>query len=455
MRWIKLTTIGLLCLLAGSHLRSLSSAISNRPTSAPPLTSLNRIAAVDTWTLYDPNPNHLWNRLYRSLYQRVTRDGKDFGYDELDPLLWSSTKYLLSSPACQQATTVLDEFLSTHGERLISDPMKRALLQRDIWAVFDWTTEVRIESRDKADLQLRLVKVMKRLALSSAEIKRLPNTYDQATTSRTFAPAYNPNHPEQPFLPRDLFDSNGPWVQLSGRGGDTIARGHTGAFSGRSVFMIFMRLPGRRDATVAYLSKLSEFHHPWLQDREGPGGLRPNPGLPQFPPATELALVRMILLIDDQGNLQATNLVEDVQIRVHRTVPNSIDNSRNAARAAMDVGEFKLSRTKLFAGESGGLRELGNDDTEFPIFASHGIDLFEADFAGVQFERMLREPLQFCAACHSRSGVHSVLSRAGRVLVPSWDPNYEAEGTKGWKQRQSNWVLLQGLWRSDAELGSR
>jgi hypothetical protein len=158
----------------------------------------------------------------------------------------------------------------------------------------------------------------------------------------------------------------------------------------------------------------------------------------------------MILLIDDQGNLQATNLIEDAQIRVHRIVPSSIDNSRNAARAAMDVGEFKLSRTKLFAGESGGLRELGNEDTEFPIFASHGIDLFEADFSGVQFERMLREPLQFCAACHSRSGVHSVLSRAGRVLVPSWDPNYEAGGTKGWKQRQSNWGLLQGLWHSDA-----
>jgi hypothetical protein len=109
----------------------------------------------------------------------------------------------------------------------------------------------------------------------------------------------------------------------------------------------------------------------------------------------------------------------------------------------------------LFAGESGGLRALGNGETEFPIFASHGIDLFEGSFAGIQFERMLRASLQFCAACHSRSGVHSMLSRAGRVLIPSWDPNYEAEGTKRWKQRQSNWGLLQRLWRSDAELGRR
>jgi hypothetical protein len=121
----------------------------------------------------------------------------------------------------------------------------------------------------------------------------------------------------------------------------------------------------------------------------------------------------------------------------------------------MDVSEFKLSRTKLFAGESGSLRALGNGDTEFPIFASHGIDLFEGSFVGIQFERMLRAPLQFCAACHSRSGVHSMLSRAGRVLTPSTNPNYEAEVTKGWKRRQSNWGLLQRLWSPESQLGSR
>jgi hypothetical protein len=155
----------------------------------------------------------------------------------------------------------------------------------------------------------------------------------------------------------------------------------------------------------------------------------------------------MILLIDSEGKLQTTNLVEDVQIRVHRIVPNTLDESRRSARAAMDVGEFKLSRTKLFARENGGLRQLGPADTEFGIFRSHGDDIFEADLAGASFERMLRVPLQFCAACHTRPGVHSMLSRSGRVLIPAWDPNYEDEGTMGWKHRQYNWGLLQGLWR--------
>jgi len=41
-----------------------------------------------------------------------------------------STRYLLTNPAYQQASSILDEFASTHGEKLIKDPTKRAMLQR-------------------------------------------------------------------------------------------------------------------------------------------------------------------------------------------------------------------------------------------------------------------------------------------------------------------------------------
>jgi hypothetical protein len=452
MRWIKLAMISLLMLLAGSQLRFLSSASRREPLSFPRPNLRPGTATSDSWKLYDPAPGHLWNRLYRALYQRVTHDGKDYGYDELDPLLWDQTRYLLTNPAYDQANTLLDEFISTHAEKTIKDPMKRAILQRDLWAVFDWTTQVPIESREKTNLQVKLAQVMKRLALSPEEIAKLPNTYDQAARTRTFAAAYDLGRPEQPFLPPDLFSANGPWVQLSSRGGDTIARAHTAAFSGRSVFLIFMRLPEGRDATIKYLTKLADFRNPWIPDPQEPTRLAPNPDLPQFPAGTALALIRMMVLVDNQGNLQPTSLIEEIQIRVHRAVPNTIENSRNPARAAMDVGEFKLSRTKLFAGESGGLRALGKEDTEFPIFQSHGDDLFDANLIGIQFERLLRVPLQFCAACHSRSGVHSMLSRAGRVLVPSWDPTYETNGTRAWKARQYNWGLLRGLWQTQPAL---
>ena len=403
-----------------------------------------------TWTSYDRDPNHIWNRLYRALYRRESPDGKEYGYDELDPLLWAHTKNLLTDPGNRQAIEVLDEFLVSHGERAINDPLKRAILQRDLWAVFDWTARVSEEPLRKSNLQNKLFEVIRRLALHSEEIAKLPDSYQAAIKSKAFLAAYDPEKNNVPFLPADLFDPNGPWVMLSARGGRPIAMEHISFFSGRSVFLIFMHLPGGRKATLDYLKSLYSFAKPWLPNPDGPGGAMPNPDLPEFPPGTELALVRKAMLIDNEGNLQPTNIVEDIQIRVHRTIPTEImpglNLDRNEARAALDVFEFKFSRLKLFAGESGGLRAVQVGEKEFALFRSHDFD----------FEQ--REPLAACASCHFRPGVHSMLSR-GRLepggsqrveVLPSWDLNYEANSTKWWKGTQYNWGLFQGLWRSRA-----
>jgi len=176
--------------------------------------------------------------------------------------------------------------------------------------------------------------------------------------------------------------------------------------------------------------------------------------LPEFPAGTQLASVREIVLIDNHGNLQPTNIIEDVQIRVHRAIPaipreipSALNTSRNEARTALDVFEFKLSRSKLFADESGGIRSVAAREKEFALFRSHGID----------FEQ--RESLQSCASCHFQPGIHSMLSR-GRMepggmeraeVIPAWDLNYEANETKGWKGRQYNRGLLQGLLRPQPE----
>lgn len=59
-------------------------------------------AAEKQVAVYDQDPEHLWNRLYR-------------------------------------AVAVLDEFLSTHGRDRASGDLKRALLLHDVWAAFDLT----------------------------------------------------------------------------------------------------------------------------------------------------------------------------------------------------------------------------------------------------------------------------------------------------------------------------
>ena len=399
------------------------------------------------WILYDRDPNHPWNRLYRALYRRESPDGKEYGYDELDPLLWAGTKDLVVEPGYGRTIGVLDEFLTSHSERAINDPLKRAILQRDLWAVFDWTIRTGRESSQTVNLQNKLFEIIRRLALRPEEISRLPDSYQAAIKSRAFPAFYDPDKRTQAFLPPDLFDRAGPWVMLSARGGQPIAITHVSFFSGRSLFLIFMRLPGGRAATLDYLKSLDSIRKPWLPDANGPEGVMPNPQVPEFPPGTELALVRKAMLIDKEGKLQPSNIVEDIQLRVHRTIPAEIlpmhNIDRDDARRALDVFEFKFSRRQLFAGE-GGLRAVQVGEEEFALFASH-------DF---EFER--RQPLVGCASCHFRPGVHSMLSR-GRLagtarveVVPSWELNYEPELTKSWKGRQYDWGLLQGLWRARA-----
>ena len=454
MRWIEPAIVSVWLLLLGSNIAFLGSAISNRQASvrlkSPLLLRSHSTPAFESWRLYDPDPNHLWNRLYRSLYRREGRDGRQYGYDELDPLLWPNTKYLLTNPSYQQAVTLLDEFLSTHAERAIANPLKRAIFQRDLWAIFDWTTEVSNDSTDKLNLQIKLVQVMKRLALSPDQIAALPNTYQEAVNAKAFATTYDLNNAGRALLPPDLFDPRGPWVRFSLRGGSPVAPSHVQGFSGRSVFLVFMHLPEGRDATLKYLQKLAEFPRPWIPDPEDPRRLLPNANLPQFPAGTQLALVREMALIDSRGEFRPTNIVEDIQIRVHRTIPSEIPDAlntdRNEARRALEVHEFKLSRSKLFAGESGGLRTIAAGETEFPLFQSHGIDLFE-EISG-PFERELRVSLSACSSCHFRPGIHSVLSRGRGDIIPSWDLNYDASETKWWKRRQYDWGLLQGLWQS-------
>jgi hypothetical protein len=46
-----------------------------------------------TVRLYHDNPNHLWNRLHAALFVRVAADGREYGGDRVDPLLWIGTKY--------------------------------------------------------------------------------------------------------------------------------------------------------------------------------------------------------------------------------------------------------------------------------------------------------------------------------------------------------------------------
>jgi hypothetical protein len=437
--------------------------------------SRNLLPAEIPVTIYDSNPSHLWNRLYAALRVRQDRQRNRIGEDSLDPPLWSETEHLLSEPSHEHVMGTLDEFLQRHGETLLLDPVKRAMMQRDLWAVFDWSVAQFPSNgrpgydKQKRELQMRLAAVLRRLALTPNAIQSLPNNYAEAVAAGAFAKEYDPAHPDQPFLPPDLFDPHGSWAGISpspeSDGG--VAPMHNFNFSGRSSFRVFVRLPGGHKATMDYFRTLWNFPQPWIQAQGAVNDDQTalNPDLPSFPAGTEVALVRSATLIDNQGNLAASSITESVQIRVYHTITRSEERNfgnGNMADIVRNTGQYfyeiRLSRPQLFSGKNGGLRALGRDEREFLTFQSKGDDPIEEPGSDPRFESNAIPELQGCIFCHFGGGVRSLNSRES-LLRPhrmQKDPENSDYGSIyggdnsaiEWKQNHFDWGLLNGYWKA-------
>jgi hypothetical protein len=432
-------------------------------------TAVKSQTVANSLPVYDENPAHIWNRLYVALRVRTDQQGNIYGVDSLDPMLWETSEQLLSQPSHGVALRVMDEFLRTHAETQIQDPLKRALLQHDLWAVFDWSVE---QSRIKApkyvreirELQTRLAEVLKRVALTPAQIKFLPDNYAQAVASGAFAAKYNPAQPQQPFLPPDLFDPSGPWVCVTpspesfGNGG--VAKVHFGSVSGRSIFLVFVRLPEGRQATLDYFQTLWNFPQPWVANQAASAQSRPNPDLPTFPAGTQVALVRQMMLFDDHGNVVVSPVVESLQMRIYREITTTPVNFISATptatlrRSGQDFFEFTLSRSLLFSGTHGGLRATGPDDSGPSTFMTHGQD--EIDGNSPMRARQFGHTMQRCVNCHSGGGLNSFnsldsLLKPMRSQLEHQDVNYgprywSEENAIWWKEHRYDWGLLNGYW---------
>jgi len=374
------------------------------------------------WNIYDPDPQHLWNRLFRQFYRRTTNDGREYGWDSLDPLLWYDTTYLLEGTSYRQTISVLDEFLSTKGKDLITDPLQRAIFQRDMWAVFDWlTVRSDIYPTQSKELQRRLAQVIQKVALTEDEILSLPDSYEAAIKSKSFEPNYQSQTPNIGFLPPDLLHPDSEWVCL-GREGGPIAMTHTEEFPffGRSVFLVFIRVPGGREATLRFLQELNEKRPLTLQLAD-----------------TEVALVRRAMVINDQGDITPSPITESVQIRHFVYVGESF--------ASQNFYEFQFNRASLFAGAAGGFQPVAR---EFMMFSSHG-DVFQISGDG---QALVPE---ICASCHaggtlalnilSYSRFRFPLPDPGSPVLIQTTPEIEARTVIAWKQKHQTWQALETI----------
>lgn len=372
--------------------------------------------------LFHDDPAHPWNQIHATFWLRVDAKGIAFGQDRLDPLLWPYSRHLVEGESNARSTAALDDFLSARSDTLIRDLFARAVLQRDLWAIFDAVV-------GRADpLAGRLATLIGHLALSREQIDGLPDPCLGA-----------------PQLPPDLFVHDGPWVCL-GRPDDPVAPTHTGAFP-RSTFLAFLSLPSGRASTLEYLSQLRRHRVPAFD-------------LPPLPAGSRVALVRRDLLVDDEGRIAPTRLTTQVQLRDYLQVPDMTPEraSRGLFQVQEGIEQEQRFVERVLDRRAAGLRPVGRDFAG--VVRSHGIDPFEesqGSLAGHQ-----RPVLDTCQACHGLPGIYSLNAlfffrlrlggdrlrpQEGDRLAELGDSSPEAEGAKALRH-----LAARPEWQALAEL---
>jgi len=431
---------------------------------------------VPTATVYDKDPGHLWNRIHATLLIRTGPDGKHYGEDRIEPLLWKESRYLLNGEQADRAVAALEEFLRDNGERLFADPMKRAVLQRDLWLVASWL--IGREDREGEKLLGLLARAIRRLALTGDQIAKLPDNYAAAVASKTFAAAFDPKKPARAYLPPDLFDPAGPWVSV-GRTDGRTAPAHLGASHSitpngdknpftNSTFLVFVRLPANREAGLAFVKELARQKRPTFPVRwevDGRATSFPNRDLPALPVGSELAFVRRALLIDTAGRGTPSPLTESVQLRptTDAVVPPSDGGglAEDPKRAA--ALEFELRRADLFGPTAVGLRDVSAEPDFVTGFRAAPFDEFEVDRrfqpgrpALLPFAAPTVSRRESCFGCHAVSSVYGTRSfqrpwTYDEVLTDKSPPLFPVAVTDvrtvekvavQWKEAHPGWVAL-------------
>ena len=406
--------------------------------------------------IYDRDPEHLWNRLYRAIAVR-TAGAVDYGLDNAEPY-----RDAFDNP--NRLAAILDEFLDKHGEDRAHGDLKRALLQNDVWAAFDLATSPEVGASGVL-LRRRLARVIERLRLSSSQISGLPDNYAQAVATADFATDFDPEHPDRAFLPPDLLDPKGSWVEIGEDGLGVVAPFHVQMLSGRSVFRVFIRCPGGRQATLSYLETLNLYPTPWALNPQDIGTRYPDhakvrmrplivaPATPQFPPGTIVALVRQMMVINDEHKPVPTSITQKVQFRVFKDIdaPGHMFDPGDFSAHQL-VYELVMRRRDLLAGEAGGLHRVTQNETEYQLTT-----ILEDGNREVH----LRGPvvLATCVRCHSLNGIFAVNTYSGTVnggissrsvkinpqLLATTSIVNQADATADWKTKQFDWGLLKGL----------
>ena len=422
--------------------------------------------------LYDADANHLWNRLFAVFYIRPSElpsrpneyptdptqlDEYDHkarrgelapgpvvkrieGGDTMNFLAWPKTRYFFEPANFERENKLLDEFIEKHGEQLIADPLKRALLQRDLWIVFDHLInqniarfglpkvasrrasvsdyEIRTDELQfdgEAAMQRReilgrkLAVIIKGLALPKSAIKSLPNNYSAAVRSSYFSPAARFNYRHN-YLPPDLFSKPDEWVEIDSSPEPLHTDKHEGQIDyvawsnrGRSYYRIYFRFPEGRKAVEDYLKYLQQEGVDW-QKSARQGFIALKPGVAQIPAGTETAIIEFMIALDDQLEAVPTEIVESARTSIYKNVTGKLDPETNTGRG-VSFRAYVLRRRLLFDNlNQGGLERLADDAPTYAVLLNG-----QHDWGNSARQQSV---IQSCLACHmhekTRVGVFSL-----------------------------------------------
>ena len=386
------------------------------------------LRSSDPLPLYDADPQHLWNRLFAAVAIRHSnlpskRGGTPIsrieGGDTIEFLAWPGTTYWDEPETVTLLENLLDQFLKQNGEQLSPDPLKRVMLQRDLWSAFDFLIGQNISRRGdletrrrRTQLCRRLARVIRALALPTETLAKLPDNYALALQSGRFAATHELD-PRREYLPSRLLSDADEWQELDfyqPKLSEDVERRfvflHTRAFRGRSYFRVFYRFPEGRPQLEEYLRQVDAVGVDWRAGGQH-GSMVLKPDAPQIPAGTEVALVQFLIALDTNLQPVPTSLVESVRVNVFKNVDGEKDPGTNTGMG-FNVSKHTLKRRLAFAGMTfGGLQREPDD---LPVYRV----IFESANAmdwgprGRFFELATE-----CRSCHSgagRSGVHAIPS---------------------------------------------
>ena len=423
--------------------------------------------------VYHRRVDHIWNRLFSNLYVRTRpvdlktkkNELEQFaGGDTIDFLGWGRTTWWSEESTVRFLSWLLDQFPGTDADELMADPVRRAVMLRDLWAAYDFLTYQNmrrygsLETRKRRhSLSRKLAKAIEALAMPKTMIKRLPDTYAVALKSGHFLtkPIFDDS---ADYLPPGLLTKPDEWVEIDFFQPDLhedlslrFVTMHTREFVGRSYFRVFYRFPEGRKQLTAYLLKLDRDGVDWKQAAQN-GFILLKKDAPQIPVGTEVALLQFMMTLDEDLTPVPTKVVESIRHRFFRNVDGASKPETNTG-IGMHVTEYTMKRHLLFDGlKHGGLHRENMQAGQFRT-------IFQPDDGpdwGTIKDKVL---FQQCADCHTtpkgtRTGVHSIPSivhmggfDSGAQLgiakpMPPNDGSLRGNRAVKWKTQHETWRRL-------------